>query len=514
MTAGTIRRRSLGFDDYAAMLRRRFWVVLLPVILAPVTGLAISYLLSPKYTSRSLLQVEAQVVPAGYVKPIVTERVSDRMAVLQQRVLSHSRIQDVVTRLELASKGANPEAVIEQIRNNVSVTPAYGGPSKGSAVSRLPRGSTGDDVPGFFVSYTSDDPRKAQRVCEEITSMLLDENLKRRQETARATTAFLARQLEDAKQSLDELDSHLAKFEKAHLGRLPTDVESNLKILSALESQLDANTQTLSHGQQDKAFAESLLAQQEGAWKASQISPNLPSLREQLITLKNQLITLQSRYTEDHPDVLKTKTDIAEVDSELKILGENAGAAKPSENDKPRIEPEPILHLRQQIHHDEELIERATSEQTRIKELVDSYQSRLSLSPDVEEQYKQLTRDSQTAHAIYDALLTDKNKAEVQAELEHEQQGEQVRLLDAANLPDSPSFPVRWKFLAGGLAGGLALGFGFVMLGELGDRSIHNEGDVLTMLELPMLAYVPWVPSQEDGRGRSLRDRIRLRFAH
>src|SRR5215510_1349983 len=346
MASGTTRRPTPNIDDYAAILRRRIWRLLLPVVLAPLAGLGTSFWLSPKYTSRSLLQVEAQVVPAGYVKPIVTERVSDRMTVLQQRVLSHSRIQDLVSRLGLAARGANPEAVIEQIRNNVSVTPAYAASAKGSGPSKPLKGSTSDDVPGFFVSYTGDNPHKAQRVCEEVTSMLLDENLKRRQETARATTAFLGRQLEDAKHNLDELDSRLARFKKAHLGRLPTDVESNLKILSALDTQLDANTQTLSRGQQDKAFAESLLAQQEEAWRASQVSPNLPSLQEELITLKNHLITLQSRYTDDHPDVLKTKTDIAEAESELKLLGDNANSKAPSESDKTRLEPEPILRLR------------------------------------------------------------------------------------------------------------------------------------------------------------------------
>jgi uncharacterized protein involved in exopolysaccharide biosynthesis len=513
MSAGTIRRRTPNIDDYAVLLRRHVWTLLLPVVLAPFAGLAISFFLSPKYTSRSLLQVEAQVVPTGYVKPIVNERVSDRMTVLQQRVLSHSRIVDLVSRLGLAAKGKNPEAVIEQIRSNVSVTPAFAGSAKGPANAKPPKGWTSDDVPGFFVSYTSDNPHSAQRVCEEVTSMLLDENLKRRQETARATTAFLGRQLEDAKHNLDELDSRLAKFEKAHLGRLPTDVESNLKILSALDSQLDSNTQALNHGQHDKDFADSLLAQQVEAWKASQISPTLPSLREQLITLKNHLITLQSRYTDDHPDVVKNKTDIAEVESELAVLADNANSNEPSVSDKARIEPEPILRLRQQVHQDEELIARATDEQRRLKELVDSYQSKLAVSPEVEEQYKQLTRDSETAHAIYDGLLTDKNKAEVQAELEQEQQGEQVRLLDAANLPDSPSFPVRWQFAAGGFAAGLALGVGLLILGELRDRSIHDEGDVFTVLGLPMLACVPLVPPQPDG-ALNWRDRIRLRFAH
>ena len=54
-------------------------------------------------------------------------------------------------------------------------------------------------------------------------------------------------------------------------GQLPGDEENNLKILMGLNSQLEANTQTLNRAQQDKAYTESMLAQQLAAWKSSQI---------------------------------------------------------------------------------------------------------------------------------------------------------------------------------------------------------------------------------------------------
>ena len=100
-----IANRELGMDDYLAIARRRIIVVLVPVLLASLIGFLISFALSPKYTSRSLLLVEGQVVPSGYVKPIVTERVSGRMITLQQNVLSRNRLQPMVTRLGLARDG-------------------------------------------------------------------------------------------------------------------------------------------------------------------------------------------------------------------------------------------------------------------------------------------------------------------------------------------------------------------------------------------------------------------------
>src|SRR5207244_4366710 len=131
-------------------------------------------------------------------------------------------------------------------------------------------------VLGFQVGYTSSNSRQAQQVCNQLTSMFLEENLKAREQLAQGTTEFLSRQLEEAKHNLDEQDAKLAAFKRDHAGQLPGDEDSNFKMLMGLNSQLDANTQTINRAQQDKAFAESALAQQLSAWKASSQSSTSP----------------------------------------------------------------------------------------------------------------------------------------------------------------------------------------------------------------------------------------------
>src|SRR5262249_32650310 len=145
--------------------------------------------------------------------------------------------------------------------------------------------------------------------------------------------------------------------------------------------------------------------------------------------------------------------------------------AQPSEEQTARMEPPTILALRERAHQQDVIIDRATSEQTRLKEQIDSYQARLALRPEVEEDYKKLTRDSETAHTIYSNLLADKSSAEMQTEMEREQQGEQIKLLEAATLPVAPSFPVPWMFAAGGFAFGLAITIGTVVVREIADQS-------------------------------------------
>jgi uncharacterized protein involved in exopolysaccharide biosynthesis len=94
--------RELTMDDYLAMLRRRMKVILVPALLAPLAGFFVSYAFPSKYTSRSLVLVEGQKVPQGIVQPVVTADLTERIATLQQQVLSQSRLQPMLERTGLA----------------------------------------------------------------------------------------------------------------------------------------------------------------------------------------------------------------------------------------------------------------------------------------------------------------------------------------------------------------------------------------------------------------------------
>jgi polysaccharide chain length determinant protein (PEP-CTERM system associated) len=495
--------RELTMDDYLAMLRRRMKVILIPTLLAPLVGFAVSYAFSPKFTSTSTVLVAEQKVPEGYVKPAITEDLGQRVATLQQRALGADQLRPLIDRLQLAKGKGGVEDVIEDIRTNISIAPV--------ATTALPtpgRKNLQGDLPGFQVSYTASNPRQAQEICAGLTDIMLNVNLKDRAQSAQSTTEFLGRQVQEAKATLDSLDSQLATFKARYVGQLPGDEDSNLKVLMGMNSQLDANTQTLSRAQQDKAYTESLLAQQLASWKSSQTTTNPTNLEQQLTTLQSQLITLQGRYTDDYPDVVKTKNDIAALQKKLKEVNTAAANAPvASASDQSNLaEPPEIQQLRLQIHQYQQVITQATRDQQRLQEQIKIYQGRVALSPAVEEQYRKLTRDYDTAQKFYDDTSKQEKESETQTAMEREQQGEQMQLQIPADLPDSPTFPNRFVFAGGGLAAGLALGFGLAMWLEMRDQSVRTEGDVLAGLELPVLTQVPWVGVETaDKNGNSKR---------
>jgi len=493
-----IENRELTIDDYLAMLRRRLMLILIPTLLAPLAGFLISYLFTAKFTSRSLILVEAQQVPTGVVQSVVTEDLSQRIATMQQQVLGRNRLQPMVERLGLVRGGKNLDEVIDDIRTSLQLEPVVADLSLPEAKKRPGQPTS---VPGFTVNYTGSNPKEAQNICNELTSMLLTENQASRERVAQSTTDFISRQLEEAKRNLDDQDSKLAAFKRQYSGQLPGDEDNNLKVLGTLNSQLDADTQTVSRAQQDKAYTESLLAQQLAAWKSSQGTSNPQSLQQQLTQLQSQLLGLQSKYTPDHPDVIKTQADIAEVKKKL-AEANDAAANSPDATDKASLaEPAEIRQLRMQIHQYGEVLAQATREQKRIADQIKLYQSRVAISPEVEEKYKLLTRDYDTAQKFYVDLLAKKSTSEMATDMERRQQGEQMRLLNPASVPDTPSFPNRLTFAGGGLGAGLVLGLGLALWLELRDKSIRNEADVEASLQMPVLVSLPWVTEEVEKNG-------------
>jgi len=497
-----IQNRELTMDDYVGMLRRRLWVVLIPALIAPAIGFGISYFFQPKYTSVATVIVEGQKVPEKIVDPMFTQDLMQRVTTLQQQVLSRSRMQPVLERLGIVKSGGNVDEVLEDIRKNVTVAPVLPDSSLGITTASTKKKSKTSDFPGFEIDYIGSNPKVAQQLCTEITSMVLEENLKSREQISQGTTEFLGRQVDEAKRNLDAQDAKMAAFKRQYVGQLPGDADNNLKILMGLNSQLDANTQTLNRAQQDKAYADSVLAQQVAAWKASSQSSTSPqALQQQLTAMQSQLMQLQGRYTADHPDVVKAKADIAELKKRL----DEVNSAKPdATSDKATgSEPPEIRQLRVQIHQYEIAIAQAGQEQKRLQGEINMYQGRVALSPSVEEQYKAVTRDYDTAQKFYQDLLAKKNESEMTTSMYREQQGEQFTLASPATLPTTPSFPNRLFFAGGGLGFGLFLGMGLALWLEMRDKAIRNELDVQAVMELPMLIALPWVGEGDEKNLRS-----------
>jgi uncharacterized protein involved in exopolysaccharide biosynthesis len=277
-----------------------------------------------------------------------------------------------------------------------------------------------------------------------------------------------------------------------------------MNMLTTLSSQLDASTQALSHVQQEKTFNEQMLASQLATFQSAQVgtgaSPD--TLEKQLAAMQQSLLVLESRYTDDYPDVIKTKADIAALQKKIADGGSApTTTAKPA---RPSTEPLQIQQLRATIHALDQEIGDKEKQQLRIQQQINTQQARIEASPAVEEQFKELSRGYQVALESYNDLKKKYDESKMSVDLDQQQQGEQFRVLDPANLPARPSFPNRPLFALGGLGGGLGLGLALAFLLEMKDTSFKTERDVEFVLQLPVLAMVPAIePPSAKGIGRT-----------
>jgi protein tyrosine kinase modulator len=439
--------------------------------------------------------VQQQKVPDAFVKPVVTEDLTARLATMQEQILSRTRLQPIIERFSLFKDEDVPmEAKVEEMRKSIVVSP----------VKTLIASRTGG-LPGFYITFTTDNARLAQQVCGEITSMFMSENLRAREQSAQGTTDFLTSQLDEAKRNLDQQDAKLATFKEKYVGQLPSDVGMTFNLLSSLNTQLEATTQALTRQQQDKIYLESLLNQQLAGLNKGDATNTQLTLELQLSQLQAGLVRLEARYTPDYPDVTKTKADIAALKAKLQQDPEAT-----SKSSHIPSEPLQIQQMRAQLHAMELAINTKKQEQERIQKQIQIYQARLQLSPRVEEQYKAVSRDYQIALQFYNDLLAKKTQSVMATDLEKRQQGEQFLVMDPPNLPEKPTFPNRPLFGLSGLAGGLALGIAVTLLMEFSNKSIRTQRDIELYLNLPTLAMVPIINGALQTKSANATSFLRL----
>jgi polysaccharide chain length determinant protein (PEP-CTERM system associated) len=493
--------RELKMEDYVGIASRRKWLLIVPPILICAAAFLVSLKIPNRYSSTTQVLVRAQTVPTNIVQPIVDNQLNERLASMKEQILSRSRLQPIVEQFNLYADSTLPlEAKVQKLHDAIQV----------DAIQPM-QDTQSTQIPGFRITVTMSSAQMAQKVCSEITSLFLDEDKRNRHATAGGIATFIDQNLEDARNKMNEQDGKLAAFKGKYQGSLPDDAGNSLGMIGSLSTQLDAVTRSLEGDLQSKTFNESLLQQQLSSWKASQnttIESNPETLLDQLRKAQEDLVKLRAQYTDEWPDVKAKVAEIDQIKQKIAVAQENKPVTPHTDKQAdaaskvPVQEPGSILQLRAALNSLDISIKDKTRQQDELKKRMQTYEARLQLSPAVEQQYKELTRDLTTAQEEYNTLLRERGIAARSNELEQTQQGEQFRILDAASLPESPNYPPRLEIAGGGFAGGLALGFGLIMLLEMRDKAIRTETDVAMFLKIPTLAMVPVLDRRAGGKKR------------
>lgn len=489
----------LSFGRYWALVCHRRWWLLAAVLVGWALVVGASWFLPAKYRSETVILVEGQKVPERYVESNVA--LDQRLQNITQQILSRTRLSQIARDNRLyGSEGTENDldALVERMRKDIQI--------------ELVKANE-NQLTAFKVSYSAPTPRLAQKITGALTALFIEDNLHNRQQLSENTTAFLESQLQSARADLAQQEQRLREFKGKYLGELPEQLQSNVQILSGMQSRLQAATEALNQAEQQRLYLDSLLGQYRGNAFAdgSASNPSLPALDQQLEKLKNELSYLNGRYTPQHPDIVRLKEQIAATEKLKENIEREARSGKKADPSSVATTPaqiqanSPMLQIEGQIRANQLNI---TNRRHEIKELetqIGQYEARLNFTPVREQELAAVTRDYQQSRANYDSLLAKKQQSEMATDLEKRQQGDQFRVLDPPSLPLKPYFPNRFKMSLVGIAAGLGLAFGLVILLEFSDVRIYGEDDLRALTSAPVLVGIPTISTPAEARKQTRR---------
>jgi len=226
--------------DYLSVVQRRKWWLIIPIVASIGVGVLLVRYLPKQYKASATLAVQAPAVSPSLVNQNAPLDNQERIRAVTQQLMS-TAVLARVARAEGLINSTPDDAMLAKMRMAVAV----GVPEPLTPTSEPRRLDT------FVVSYTNEDPARAQRVANRLAHVFVDENSKTREQVAEHTSAFITTELDASQKRLAALEERLRKAKELHMGRLPEQTQANLQTLSGLRTQVDS-TSTALRSEQDR----------------------------------------------------------------------------------------------------------------------------------------------------------------------------------------------------------------------------------------------------------------------
>jgi len=537
--AGPMAPRGKSLRDHLGMLRRRRGLIATVFVLLFAVAAVIAVVLPPVYRSTATILIKEQEIPQEFVRSTVTSFADERIQVISQQVMTRSTLLDLVEKYGLYSKvrqSETSEEILDRMRRDIKLTPIS------AEVTDRRTGSPVKSTIAFSLSYDSESAGAAQKIANELTTLYLNENVKNRQQKAAETTSFLDEELSRVSQHISEVEQKLSLFKARNQGRLP---ELNLSNQVGSER---ANSDIQRLEREIVFLNERTMSLQT---QLADTKPNLPvssssggtllDSDDRLKSLQLQLTTLIGTYSEDHPDVKRLRREIAvlqaetgqdgdttdreakrlELQAQLSVLrqkyaDEHPDVAKtkraiaalealpPAEAKRGRKPDNPVYtNLKSQIESTIAQVASMRTERDELRTKLALFDMRVSQTPEVEREYLELVRDMDSSRNRFRELRDKQMQAQVAEQLERGRKAERFTLIEPPIFPEKPYRPNRTLIVMLGLLLAVVGGVGAAALREALDQTVHSPRDVMRVIQAPVLAVLPVLPSPMLVRRRS-----------
>jgi uncharacterized protein involved in exopolysaccharide biosynthesis len=529
-----------GFSigDYVAILRRRVWWFALPAVLVGAVAFTAALTWPPTYRSTATVLIEQAEIPEGLVDVDFQVAVERRLEAITRRVMATDNLIDIIERFDLY-----PE------ERATMPLPAVAGIMRRAASHRTL--TAGEVTIAFEVSFEYGEAAAARRVTDQLVSLYLNENTRQRRERVAEATEFLAGERARIDDRIAELSRQLADFKAEHRGVLPEQSSLNQQMLMRAETDLREIERQERELRDRATILEAELAQLRltPASERGQEGESSPAAR--LETARLQLASLEARYSASHPDVVRTRNEVAVLEqlvgagvgadrraaanglaeerqrlgAELETLRERYGPGHPDVQRVERARAEidaaiadaaaataevddtdpALLPLQAQLAVVQSQLEGLDRLRAEVRARIAEYEDRLGKTMEIEPEYLRLERALEDARVQREALVRQEQRARMGEAVESQERGERFSLIEPATSPGAPVSPNRKLILLAGLVLAGGAGAGSVILRHLTDERISGPGDVTAEIGIEPLGMVPNITTPAERLARLAR---------
>ena len=508
----SIEFRQRSFSEYLKIIRRRKWLIILPVIAVTAAVSWVVYRLPDVYESSTLIVVKPSTLPTGVVPTITEESLTRQLNGIAQVVTSRSSLEPLVDRYEIYKperlRGEPMETIIQMMRQDIKVEVNT---------------SRNDITNGFNITYYGRDPKTTQAVTAELASKYIDEQTKNTVNSTTSAKQFIDQQVSQAQDELTLVDNKRLEFMQQNVGNLPTQATALVGQLTGLREQQKALIAEIGRLQDRSSSLVTQLTLMKRQFQQSiddyaenttdpKTTLAWAELAKRKADLQSELLQLSTELKPKHPDVLAKQAQLNSVSKEMDQMVAEWKERILEKQKKLQNRPDlSVAATEAQLQAVDGEIKRQQKMLGENEKQIGSILERINSVPGAEVALGALERDYQTKKSAYDQLLLQQHKITLGADAASQQQGEGIVVVDSANLPSQPVAPKRLMLSGLGLAFGLGLGLLLTGIFEIPRLlTIQSTEDARHYTGLPVLISVPELLTPQEARTIPRRRKLRL----
>lgn len=456
-------------------------------MIAVFSGLAllalIAALVMPRtYTaSTTILAQESDIIQPLLEGRAVATQVTDRAGIARQVIYSRKVLEEALQAggwLADRPTALQRDQLMEELKGRIVVT--------------SPRPNL------IQIVYRDNDAKRTYAVTEHLGASFIRESLAGKARESREAYEFINSRVDDYHAKLTEAENSLREYRERNVDAQPGSATDSTTRISSLRTQVEQTRMTLME-QRSRVGAISSQLSGESAVTAVQTRETL--YRAQLLDLQGQLDRLLLNYTEQHPDVVRIRHQMADLQRAMNDEQQRQAASPRGSSPFDQAQMNPLY---QELRSQQAQAQReAAATQTRLAAAESMLGGELDRSrriADSENTLAELTRDYEVNRDIYQDLLKRRENARVSMELDREQRGLTLRVQDPATMPLRPTGLSPLHVVLAGLALALAVPAGLVFLRARFDPRIRSVQQLQRTIPVAVLTTVPTYLSAQDRR--------------